>query len=116
MRSLVFAAGAQPAVGRLDEPDGPGRRAPASTPSGIDRRPGRAARSRGAPAARRTASPATCGADEDAGPTYTSEPLLETLEILGVPEVVVHLEVDAPVATLSVRLLGRGARRVGRRW
>ena len=42
--------------------------------------------------------------DEADGPTYTSEPLHEALEVLGVPEVVVHLEVDAPVATLSVRL------------
>ena len=42
--------------------------------------------------------------DEVAGPTYTSEPLDEPLEVLGVPEVVVHLEVDAPVAMLSVRL------------
>jgi putative CocE/NonD family hydrolase len=42
--------------------------------------------------------------DEDAGPTYTSDALDEAVEILGVPEVVVHLEVDAPVATLSVRL------------
>ncbi len=42
--------------------------------------------------------------DEDAGPTYKSEPLIEPLEILGVPEIVVHIEVDAPVATLSVRL------------
>ena len=42
--------------------------------------------------------------DEDAGPTYTSEPLDAPLHVLGVPEVVVHLEVDAPVATLSVRL------------
>ena len=42
--------------------------------------------------------------DEDAGPTYTSERLIEPLEILGVPVVVVHVEVDAPVATLSVRL------------
>jgi hypothetical protein len=42
--------------------------------------------------------------DEDAGPTYTSPPLDEALEVLGVPEVVVHLAVDAPVATLSVRL------------
>ena len=42
--------------------------------------------------------------DEDAGPTYTSEPLPEPLEILGVPEVVVHVAVDAPIATLSVRL------------
>jgi uncharacterized protein len=42
--------------------------------------------------------------DEAAGPTYTSGPLAEALEVLGVPEVVVHVEVDAPVATLSVRL------------
>jgi hypothetical protein len=42
--------------------------------------------------------------DEDAGPTYTSEPLDEPLEVLGVPEIVVHIEVDAPVAMLSVRL------------
>ena len=42
--------------------------------------------------------------DEDAGPTYTSAPLYEPLEVLGVPQVIVHLEVDAPVATLSVRL------------
>lgn len=42
--------------------------------------------------------------DEDAGPTYTSPPLVAALEVLGVPEVVVHVEVDAPVATLSVRL------------
>jgi putative CocE/NonD family hydrolase len=42
--------------------------------------------------------------DESAGPTYTSEPLVEALVVLGVPEVVVHVEVDAPVATLSVRL------------
>jgi putative CocE/NonD family hydrolase len=42
--------------------------------------------------------------DEDAGPTYTSEPLDTPLHVLGVPEVVVHVEVDAPVATLSVRL------------
>lgn len=42
--------------------------------------------------------------DESAGPTYTTEPLEAPLQILGVPEVVVHIEVDAPVATLSVRL------------
>jgi putative CocE/NonD family hydrolase len=42
--------------------------------------------------------------DEDAGPTYTSAPLTEPLAVLGVPEVVVHHDVDAPVATLSVRL------------
>ena len=42
--------------------------------------------------------------DEDAGPTYTSAPLDAPLEVLGVPEVVVHLAVDAPIATLAVRL------------
>ena len=42
--------------------------------------------------------------DEDAGPTYTSEPLRAPLEILGVPEVVLWLVEDAPVATISVRL------------
>jgi putative CocE/NonD family hydrolase len=42
--------------------------------------------------------------DEADGPTYTSAPLAEPLEILGVPEVVVHVEVDAPVAVLSIRL------------
>ncbi|MGP1674174.1 MAG: CocE/NonD family hydrolase, partial [Candidatus Limnocylindrales bacterium] len=42
--------------------------------------------------------------DEDAGPTYTSVPLVDALAVLGVPEIIVHVEVDAPVATLSVRL------------
>ena len=42
--------------------------------------------------------------DEVAGPTYTTAPLAEPLEVLGVPDVVVHIEVDAPVAMLSVRL------------
>ena len=42
--------------------------------------------------------------DEDAGPTYTTAPLDRDLHVLGVPEVVVHIAVDAPVATLSVRL------------
>ncbi len=42
--------------------------------------------------------------DEDAGPTYTSDLLTSAVQILGVPTVVVHIEVDAPVATLSVRL------------
>jgi uncharacterized protein len=42
--------------------------------------------------------------DESAGPTYTSEPFDEAIHVLGVPEVIVHVEVDAPVAMLSVRL------------
>ncbi len=42
--------------------------------------------------------------DEADGPTYTTAPLTEAVDVLGVPEVVVFVEVDAPVATLSVRL------------
>ncbi len=42
--------------------------------------------------------------DEDTGVSYTSEPLPEAIEILGVPEVVLSLAVDVPVATVSVRL------------
>ncbi len=42
--------------------------------------------------------------DESLGPTYTSEPLASALEILGVPEVVLHLAVSAPIATAVVRL------------
>ena len=42
--------------------------------------------------------------DEALGPTYTSEPLETAVEILGVPEVVLHLSVSAPVATAVVRL------------
>ena len=54
--------------------------------------------------------------DEDAGPTYTSAPLDEALEVLGVPEVVVHVEVDAPVATLSVRLSATSRRTARSPW
>ena len=43
-------------------------------------------------------------ADEDAGPVFTSAPLTEPLEILGVPEVELYLAVDVPVAMVSVRL------------
>ena len=42
--------------------------------------------------------------DESFGPTFTSEPLENAVEILGVPEVVLHLSVSAPVATAVVRL------------
>ena len=42
--------------------------------------------------------------DEALGPTYTSAPLDEPVEILGVPQVVLHLSVSAPVATAVVRL------------
>ena len=42
--------------------------------------------------------------DESAGPTFTSGVLTEAVEILGVPEVVLHLAVSATVATAVVRL------------
>jgi putative CocE/NonD family hydrolase len=42
--------------------------------------------------------------DEVFGPAYTSAPLSEPLEILGVPVVILHLEVSAPIATAVVRL------------
>ena len=42
--------------------------------------------------------------DESLGPTYTSEPLAVAVEILGVPQVVLHLSATAPVATAVVRL------------
>ena len=103
VRPLLFGAGAVPLAGRLVQPGVGRRRVDVDT---FAHRP--TAGTRG---------PLSWGAgdapnglardlrrDEDAGPTYTSDPLDEPLEILGVPEVVVHVEVDAPVATLSVRL------------
>ena len=42
--------------------------------------------------------------DESAGPTYTSPELAGAVEILGVPEVILHLAVSAPIATAVVRL------------
>ena len=42
--------------------------------------------------------------DESLGPTYTSEPLTEPVSLLGEPVVILHLAVDAPVATAVVRL------------
>ncbi|MFL5674149.1 MAG: CocE/NonD family hydrolase [Chloroflexota bacterium] len=42
--------------------------------------------------------------DEALGPTYTSEPLSEAVEILGVPRVILHVAVSTPVATAVVRL------------
>ena len=42
--------------------------------------------------------------DESLGPTYTSDPLDEALDIFGVPEAVLHLAASAPVATAVVRL------------
>ncbi len=110
VRALAFDGGAAPLVGRLADID---RAAPApaaaSADDGVDRfrhRP--TAGTRGALSWGAGGAPNGLARDlrrdEDAGPTYTSGPLDQAIEILGVPEVVVHVEVDAPVATLSVRL------------
>jgi hypothetical protein len=42
--------------------------------------------------------------EEWAGPTYTSDPLIEPLDILGVPVAVLHVAATQPVAHLVVRL------------
>ncbi len=99
-----FAGGELPLVGRLVAPE-----STALAADGIDRfthRPTvgtRAALSWGAGGPpnglARDLRP-----DESLGPTYTSEPLPAALEILGVPEVTLHLAVSAPVATAVVRL------------
>lgn len=123
--ALAFAAGEVPLVGRLEHPlvdaiggdliDGrdapPGQGTPpgGDAPAGVDEfRHQPTAGTRGALSWGAGSEPNGLARDlrqdEDAGPTYTSAPLGDALEILGVTEVVVHLEVDAPVATLSVRL------------
>jgi len=103
VRTLAFAGGGVPLVGRLTASP------KADQGAGVDafrHRP--TAGTRGALSWGAGSAPNGLARDlrrdEDAGPTYTSEPLAEAMEILGVPEVVVHVEVDAPVATLSVRL------------
>jgi hypothetical protein len=42
--------------------------------------------------------------DESVVPTFTSDPVTEPLEILGLPEAVLHIAASAPVATVVVRL------------
>jgi uncharacterized protein len=42
--------------------------------------------------------------DETFGPTYTSPPLEQAIEILGIPVVIVHVSTSASMATLVVRL------------
>ncbi|MFL5679580.1 MAG: CocE/NonD family hydrolase [Chloroflexota bacterium] len=46
--------------------------------------------------------------DESLGPSYTSPPLSDAVEILGFPVAVVHVSVTAPIATLAVRLADVG--------
>ena len=79
-----------------------GRRASIAT--AIARPSGRAPPCPGAPAARRTAWPATSDPTRrSARPTPRSRSTT-AVEILGVPRVVLHLAVSAPVATAVVRL------------
>ncbi|HEU0235340.1 MAG TPA: CocE/NonD family hydrolase [Candidatus Limnocylindrales bacterium] len=42
--------------------------------------------------------------DEALVPAFTSDPLVEPLEILGLPEAILHVAADVPVATVVVRL------------
>jgi len=107
-RAWAFAGGSLPLVGRLVA-EAEATPAPAPEPSGVDRyrhRPTigtRASLSWGAGGPpnglARDLRP-----DESLGPTFTSEPLENPLEVFGVPEVVLYLEVSAPVATAVVRL------------
>jgi uncharacterized protein len=109
-RAWRFTGGTLPLVGGLVADDGGAREpAPPEAMAGVDRyrhRPTvgtRAALSWGAGGPpnglARDLRP-----DEALGPTYTSEPLPAALEILGVPEAVLHLSASAPVATAVVRL------------
>jgi putative CocE/NonD family hydrolase len=103
VRDWSFAGGDLPLVGRLVAGAGP------DAPAGVDRYRHlatvgtRAALSWGAGGPpnglARDLRP-----DESLGPTYTSDPLAAPLELLGVPEVLLHLAVSAPVATAVVRL------------
>ncbi len=104
-RTWRFAGGKLPLVGRLV----PGQGAGVGAGEGVDRyvhRPTvgtRASLSWGA-GGPPNGLPRDLRPDESLGPTYTSEPLLDPVEILGVPEVVLHLAVSAPIATAVVRL------------
>ncbi len=101
-REWYLSVGAWPLVGSLGT-------APSAGPDGVDRYPHRAtvgtqaALSWGA-----GGEPNGLGRDlrpdESLGPTYTSAPLVDPVEILGVPAVVLHLAASAPVATAVVRL------------
>lgn len=103
VRSWQFAAGDVPLQGRLtrgaDPSAGPGvdafrHRATVGTRSGLSWGAG------GEPnGLARDLRP-----DEAMGPAFTSEPLTEALSVLGEPVAVLHVAVDAPVATAVVRL------------
>jgi putative CocE/NonD family hydrolase len=102
MRDRWFAGGSVPLVGRLTEGTG-------DTNDAVDRYTHRATVGTRAALSWGAGGPPNGLArdlrpDEALGPTYTSEPLDEAVEILGVPRVVLHLAASAPVATVVVRL------------
>jgi hypothetical protein len=102
-REWHFGGGPMPLVGTLLEPGDPGRGA------GVQRYAHRpTVGTRGSLSWGAGGVPNGLGRDlrpdEALGPTFTSAPLGEPLSILGVPEVVLHVSVSAPVATAVVRL------------
>jgi putative CocE/NonD family hydrolase len=104
----AFAGGSLPLVGRLVEASGEGVTG-VDGPDGIDHYHHRATvGTRAALSWGAGAPPNGLGrdlrADEAFGPAYTSEPLADAIEILGVPDVVLHLAASSPVATAVVRL------------
>jgi putative CocE/NonD family hydrolase len=114
-RTWAFAGGSMPLIGRLVEASGEGEDGhaeafrTAASPDGVDTYRHRptvgtmAALSWGA-----GGPPNGLGRDlrrdEALGPTYTSEPLEEAVEILGRPIVILHLVSSTPVASAVVRL------------
>ncbi len=77
---------------------------PGSTPIGTERRSARAAACRGAPAGSRTDWRAISVRTRPWVRCSRRAPLVEPLSILGEPVAILHLTVDAPVATAVVRL------------
>ena len=99
----VSRRGSMPLAGTLtddDRDDG----AMASIATATDRRSGRARPCPGVPAARPTVSPATSGRTSRSVRHTRRSRSTAAVEILGVPRVVLHLAVSAPVATAVVRL------------
>ncbi|MBA3236151.1 MAG: CocE/NonD family hydrolase [Chloroflexi bacterium] len=108
-RTWQFAGGALPLVGRLVGSDDAAGSQVAAVAEGVDRYAHRPTVGTRAGLSWGAGGPPNGLArdlrpDESLGPTYTSEPLTAAIEILGVPEVVLHLAVSAPVATAVVRL------------
>jgi uncharacterized protein len=97
-----FAGGSGPMVGRLTDDSETG-------PAGADRvrhRPtlGTAGTLSWGAGGRPNGLARDLRPDEALSLTYTSEPLTEPLDALGFPEAILHLEADATIATVVVRL------------